>query len=230
MFNEDWFSDSQIKYLVKAVRKVKNLKGKLIEFGCWEGKSTVAIANACFPENLDAVDNWKGSLEESLNHETVALASGRDIFKIFSDNIRSLTKGNITPCQQDCFAYLAGLKQSVKFCNIDASHDYKSVKMIIEMLLPKLVNNAILCGDDYYSADIDRTDLDGGVQRAVMEMCPFCANKSNFWIYRHSATNRFLLKLIAVRRLIVLIRKYTYRVRVILHAIRLNIKKKFLIR
>ena len=128
MFNENWFSNSQIKDLVETVRKVKNLEGKLIEIGCWEGRSTVAIANECFPENLDAVDNWKGSIDESPNHETVILASQRDIFQIFRDNIKSLTKGNVTPYQQDCFAYLAALEQPVKFCNIDASHDYKSVK------------------------------------------------------------------------------------------------------
>jgi hypothetical protein len=225
MFNRNWASDSQIKGLVAIVRKVQNLEGKLIEIGCWEGRSTVAIANECFPENLDAVDTWKGSVSESPNHETVVLASQRDIFGIFKDNIKSLTRGNVIPYQQDCFAYLSTLKQPVKFCYIDASHDYKSVKRTIEMLLPKLVNNAILCGDDYYSANIDRKDLSGGVQRAVIEMCPIHTYKCSFWIYKHSTINRFLLRSTTVSLLITLIRKYAYRIKTILHSVRRNIKR-----
>ena len=224
MFNENWLSDSHLKDLLETVRKVKHLRGKLIEIGSWEGKSAVAIANECWPENLDAVDTWKGSIAESPNHDTVIFASQRDIFGIFKDNIKSLTKGNVTSYEQDCFVYLSALKEPVKFCNTDASHDYKSVKRTIEMLLPKLVNNAILCGDDYCTANINRKDLDGGVQRAVIEMCPFHVAKGNFWVYRHSALNRIVLRLMIVKRLIALIRRYAYKLRVLLRVVKQNIK------
>jgi hypothetical protein len=45
MFNEDWYSSKQIADLMLLVEKTKDLSGNLIEIGCWEGKSTINIAN-----------------------------------------------------------------------------------------------------------------------------------------------------------------------------------------
>ena len=100
------------------------------------------------------------------------MARERDIFVEFQKNVQELTKGNITPYKMDCFVYLATLQDKVKFCHIDASHDYASVKQTIRMLIPKLIPGGILCGDDYTTAHMEREDLQGGVQKAVIEMCP----------------------------------------------------------
>ena len=50
MFVENWYSQSQIENLIDLVKKIKHLEGNIIEIGCWEGKSTIAIANNCYPE------------------------------------------------------------------------------------------------------------------------------------------------------------------------------------
>jgi len=177
VFHENWYSDSQLVELTKAIKKVEKLKGKLIEIGCWEGKSTVVIANVCFPENLDAVDTWKGNINED---ESSVIASRRDVYQTFKENVKSLTEGNVTPYKQGCFTYLSALSSTVKFCHIDASHMYQSVKKTIEMLLPKLVNNAILCGDDYQSANLYRKDLDGGVKERSWKCAPCIDEKLIF--------------------------------------------------
>jgi hypothetical protein len=65
MFNEDWYSSKQIADLMLLVEKTKDLSGNLIEIGCWEGKSTINIANKCFPEYLICNDTWLGNVEES---------------------------------------------------------------------------------------------------------------------------------------------------------------------
>jgi hypothetical protein len=49
------------------------------------------------------------------------------------------------------------------------------------MLLPKLASGGILCGDDYVTANAQREDLQGGVQKAVLEMCPGHLVEGNFW-------------------------------------------------
>ena len=82
------------------------------------------------------------------------------------------------------------------------------------------MNNAILCGDDYFSANINRKDLGGGVERAVIEMCPFHVRRGNFWYYRHSAINRFLFKLTMIQRLIIFIRRNAYKLRVRLYPLK----------
>ena len=66
MFNEYWYADDQCIELVKLVNKIINLeKGNIIEIGCWEGRSTVCITNACYPENLICNDTWLGNVQES---------------------------------------------------------------------------------------------------------------------------------------------------------------------
>jgi len=51
MFHENWYSDAQVGDLQLLVDKVSKIpkKGVFIEVGCWEGKSTVALANRCYP-------------------------------------------------------------------------------------------------------------------------------------------------------------------------------------
>jgi len=184
MFHENWYNDKQIDILIKTVKgNMGLLEGSIIEIGCWEGKSTIAIANACYPEQLEAVDTWGGNYDEDPKHPSVILAKQRDVYAEFKNNIAKYTKGNVEAIKLDCFEYLKNKSGPIKFCHIDASHDYYSVKKTIEMLLPKLVNGAILCGDDYGSGKHKR--LYGGVKRAVMEMCPNHGAIRRFWIYKH---------------------------------------------
>lgn len=190
MFHEDWYSDRQIDKLRQTLQFVPTDPGLMIEIGCWEGKSTVAIANACFPEILHCVDTWKGNVAEQKvtgsNHCSVQIAQERDVFGQFLQNMQEFTKGNFVAHQQDCQEYLAANQETIKFCHIDGSHDYPSVATTLQLLLPWLTPNAILCGDDIASAHINRTDLEGGVERAVRECLPYHLKDGNFWYYQHT--------------------------------------------
>jgi hypothetical protein len=183
MFHENWYNDKQIKILMDTVKKIKTLNGSIVEIGCWEGKSTIAIANSCYPDILEAVDTWGGNYDEDPNHPSVLIAKQRNVFKEFNTNINKLTKGNVKIFKKDCFEFLESKLEPIKFCHIDASHDYNSVKRTISMLLPKLVNGAILCGDDYGSGKHKR--LFGGVKRAVKEMCKGHKVSGRFWSYQY---------------------------------------------
>lgn len=182
-FKDNWYSEQQLKDLWDATRIVPNSHGHVIEIGCWEGKSTCTIANSLYPEIVNAVDTWAGNIAEGENHPSVVKAKQRDVYKEFLDNIEKRTHGNVVPHKSDCFEFLNGFSGEVKFCHIDAAHDYDSVKRTIELLKPKLVKGAVLCGDDFLSANASRTDLNGGVERAVRECCPNFYNKGNFWVW-----------------------------------------------
>jgi len=186
---ENQYRDDQIQSLVKIVNlAVDNSEsGVFVEIGCWKGKSTSAIANKCWPHPLHACDTWKGNIDEGnvtgKLHPTAKVAASIDVKAIFDDNIVSHTKGNVEVHQMDCFAYLNDLNQAkspVRFCHIDASHDYESVKKTIQMLLPLLTTKAIICGDDIASAHKGRKDLEGGVERAVKELLPGYVKDKNF--------------------------------------------------
>jgi len=183
---EGHYKDWQIKILEETVDHIRDVKdGIIMEIGCWKGKSTAAIANKVAPEILHAVDTWQGNIDEQTVtgklHPTVREASKTNIFEIFQKNMADHTKGNVLPHKMDCFDYLGELDQKVKFCHIDGSHDYPSVKKTIEMLLPKMAENGILCGDDFKSAHAGREDLQGGVERAVRECLPDFKFIRNFW-------------------------------------------------
>ena len=181
MFHENWYSEPQMAQLSDKAKMVQDLKGEIIEIGCWEGRSTIALANAVYPQKMHAVDTWQGNYDESPTHPTIQWAKDRDIFAEFQKNIMELTKNNVIPQKMDCFEFLANFKEKVKLCHIDASHDYSSVKQTIKMLLSKLVPGWILCGDDYCTAHAARDDLQGGVEKAVKEMCPGHVVVENFW-------------------------------------------------
>ena len=82
MFNEDWYSAKQCADLINLVNQVSHLNGAVIEIGCWEGKSAMCIANACYPTNLICNDTWLGNVEESkttgIKHITEIILEKRD--------------------------------------------------------------------------------------------------------------------------------------------------------
>jgi predicted O-methyltransferase YrrM len=185
VFHEEWYSESELDLLNAAVRFVRPLQGQVVEIGCWEGRSTAVIANACFPDPVVTVDTWRGNVAESADHETVRLARERDVFAVFRENMHRLTRGNVVPEQREALEFLRASRGPIKFCHIDAAHDYESVRTTILEVLPRLARGGILVGHDYETAHAGRADLGGGVQRAVREVFPNHVSRGNNWWYVH---------------------------------------------
>jgi predicted O-methyltransferase YrrM len=187
MFNEDWYSQEQCNNLAELVKVVNRLQGSIIEIGCWEGKSTICIANTCYPDNVICNDTWLGNVEESkitgIKHITEVILETRNVYNIFLNNMNAHTKKNYTVVKEDCLEWLKIFNEPVKFIHIDASHEYDSVAETIKLILPNMVKGGIICGDDFMSAHIGRTDLNGGVERAVRELLPGFQNKGNLWFW-----------------------------------------------
>lgn len=187
-FTEDWYSHEQGAFIADLYGDVKELEGLCIEIGCWEGKSTIYLANACYPEVLVCNDTWEGNVAEGevmgVLHITVSLAAERDVFGRFSSNMARCTKGNYRVVKQDCQEWLPTVREPVKFCHIDASHDYQSVADSIRFLLPWVVEGGVLCGDDFLTANSGRQDLNGGVERAVRELLPGFLSRGNLWYWK----------------------------------------------
>lgn len=186
-FHESWYNIGKIRALKATAEHVSQLSGRVIEIGCWEGNSTSNLARVCYPEIIHAVDTWQGNLDESKGHVTIDLARQRDVYRDFPQNMFILTKGNFQPHKMRSVEYLQADQSPVRFCHLDASHDYQSVKTEIELLLPMLVPGGILCGDDFENASLDSPGLDGGVERAVKELLLGFRNDGNFWFWRKGA-------------------------------------------
>lgn len=185
-FHEYWIPDEQLCWLVDTFRRVVDLKGDVVEFGCWEGRSTIALANMCFPDPLDAVDTWRGNLSEGPNHATETILKTRDVRRQFIMNVGQLTgfPGNVVVHEEDCLNYLESNTRNIRFAHVDAAHDYPSVRETILQIQECLVKGGVICGDDFCSAGAGRTDLQGGVERAVRETCPGVETMGNFWVFQ----------------------------------------------
>jgi hypothetical protein len=187
MFNEDWYSNMQCSNLRMLVKQVDNIDGNVIEIGCWEGKSTINIANECYPSNVICNDTWLGNVEESkltgIKHVTEIILENRDVYSIFISNMNKLTKKNYEIVKEDCIKWLRTFNCPIKFIHIDASHEYDSVVETIKLVLPHIVKGGIICGDDFMTANITRIDLHGGVERAVRETLPGFKNIDNLWFW-----------------------------------------------
>jgi hypothetical protein len=172
IFHEDWYSNAQLRSLAEACQRAAGAAGSVIEIGCWEGKSSVTIANCCAPDPLIAVDTWAGNLGEGESHPTVLLAKERDVFSVFCNNVKALTKGNVIPLVTTSADFFRIWRNPIRFIHLDASHDYPSVNSEIESALKYLSPGGVICGDDFLSSNMSRTEYQGGVERAVRENLP----------------------------------------------------------
>lgn len=171
-FTEDWYSDEQLEHLTDLLRQTldNGVKGMVVEIGCWEGRSTVALAKTAQPYEvtLHAVDWWLGNLDEGVNHASVVGARERDVYRAFLENIEPYP--NVNVYIQDGEDYLADLiGKRIAFIHLDAGHTFKATNKLIRLAEPLLSPGAIICGDDYLNAHAGRHDLGGGVERAVRE-------------------------------------------------------------
>ena len=155
-FTEDWFAEEMCVILGDIARETFDLDGLVVEVGAWEGKSTIALANAMHPQMIHTVDTWKGSFGE-ISRE---LAKQRDVYKTFTDNIANATQGNVIPHRMGWRRWFHDTEGPIRFCFIDAEHSYPEVRENIEVVLPRLVAGGILCGDDIHHPPVIRAVLD----------------------------------------------------------------------
>jgi len=170
-FQEDWFSPDSCRVLGRLARDVRHLSGAIIEVGCWQGRSTCALANAVHPEVVHAVDTWVGSPGEV----SAELAADRDVFAEFTHNIKALTYGNVHPHQMGWREFFKVFDGPTKFCHIDAEHTYSEVCGNIEAVLPLMVPGGVICGDDAHHHP---------VITAVMDTLGDYEREASLWIFR----------------------------------------------
>lgn len=148
-FHEEWFGQASQEVLARLARSVADVPGEVIEVGSWEGRSTVALANAVCPRKVQAVDTWLGSPGEV----SAELASRRDVFSQWCANVQCWTKGNVVANRMGWREFAPRVEQ-VTFLFIDAEHTYAEVFDNIWGFLKKMSPGGIICGDDAHHPPI----------------------------------------------------------------------------
>lgn len=164
-FHEEWFGAASQDVLARLARSVEDVPGEIIEVGSWEGRSTVALANAVCPRKVHAVDTWAGSPGEV----SAELASRRDVFAQFASNVQQWTRGNVVTHRMGWRQY-APKVDTVAFLFVDAEHTYTEVFDNVTAFLPKLSPGAVVCGDDAHHPPIQEALADlFGVENVTVE-------------------------------------------------------------
>jgi SAM-dependent methyltransferase len=161
-FGEHWFDAQEIyRQMVEHCRP----DGKLVEVGCWKGRSTAFLLVEAFNKSpkieVYAVDTWAGSPEHA-GHASIVDGS---LYEEFSRNISPVSRQLIalriaSPKAAEFFE-----DQSLDGVFIDAAHEYDAVSADIVAWKTKLIQGGILAGHDYSSAW-------PGVISAVDALCP----------------------------------------------------------
>lgn len=149
-FDEDWYSAASCKAVQRLVAQTQGLGGRVVEVGCWQGRSTIHIAQGCYPARVQAVDTWAGSPGEI----SADLAAQRDVYSEFCENIAELTRGNVDIHRMGWRDYFAQDRGPVRFIHIDAEHTYDEVYENIAEVYPLMVAGGVICGDDVHHPPI----------------------------------------------------------------------------
>lgn len=154
-----WMQEGELRWL--AERASEN--SLIAEIGCWNGRSTVALAQHC-PGVVHAVDWFYGSSD--YNPQMIdGRAKGRDwIMGEFLKNTAGLSNIVVHPVAS-ILAAAELAKSGILFdmIFIDASHDVVSVEMDIRSWSPLLREGGLLCGHDHGER---------GVRAAIDNLCP----------------------------------------------------------
>ena len=148
---------------------------KIIEVGSWLGSSTIYFANHVSENGkVYAVDHWEGSIE----HKECELLP--TLYKQFLSNIihKNLTH-KVIPIKMKSFEASFNLNDKADIIYIDAAHDEKNVFQDIYQYFPKLKENGIMCGDDWWWPSVKKAVK----KYAKAHNLEVISNK-NFWYYK----------------------------------------------
>lgn len=154
-FHEEWFGDESQRALADLYRMVEAKTGQIVEIGSWEGRSTIALADAVYPVQMRAIDTWRGSPGEP----SAGLAAERDVFATFSENTAHLK--NLSVFRMGWREYVEkGLIGPTRFLFIDAEHSYHEVHDTIQAWRPHMLPGSIVCGDDNHHPPVQQAVID----------------------------------------------------------------------
>ena len=156
-FHEEWFCTESQDTLKQMCEQTAHLNGIVVEFGAWEGRSSVALANAAYPKVVHSVDPWDGRGHPM----SEAIAAQRDIGAQWAANMAARTKGNYVGHRMGWEDFVPTITEPVALCFIDADHSYRAVFDNLAAMIPLMAPGGIICGDDMHH---------GPVQDAVFDL------------------------------------------------------------
>lgn len=184
MQDDNLSAHDELAEITSLAASCRNLSGLTVDIGFGDGQRATALANACQPDCIHVVGAWKDTTIESRDPPAVRLNARENAFSAFCDDVQLRTQGNVVLHQSDHFEWLRIQRERIKFCHIDVSHDYESMRRMIELAWPMIVPGGVICGRGLQMEHEGERDLNRGVERAVREMLPGYSAQGDAWWLR----------------------------------------------
>jgi hypothetical protein len=126
--------------------------GEIIDIGCFEGRTSIFLANALPDKCVQCVDVR--------------------FTEQFSKNMKSLTNSNYTFIEKDALEFIKDFDKPISVLHVDANYEYSFLKKLLELSKPKMTSSFLVCGYDW-SVDT--------VRQAVNEVWGEPATSGKFW-------------------------------------------------
>lgn len=183
----------ETELLLAELKKTLDLSGDVVEFGCYEGDTSIMLADALRnqPDKwLYLYDSFEGLPEKTAEDKSAdgwRFQAGE--LKASPDTVRSKFKKYDLPepvITKGWFNQLenSDLPNEISFALLDGDF-YNSIKTSLELVAPRLVSGGIIVVHDYRNARLP------GSGRAVNE---FLGENADDYIFRIVATMAVLVK------------------------------------
>jgi len=146
---QGWFYDGDIARYRNLAEQVPDY-GKIIELGCWKGRSLCSIADIIERKNLQVyvVDTFKGTIHEEKEHKE---ANKLNLKQVFEKNIKEFgIKAKVYEMTTNEAFKIINEKFDLIF--IDADHSKEAFTQDVDNWLPKC--QGIIAGHDYEKKSI----------------------------------------------------------------------------
>lgn len=178
-FNEDWYPPAKQQRLRQAIAATPRISGAIVEIGCWEGRSTIVIANEFEPEIVHCVDHWRGDLTDP-NSGVAVKAAERDVHSQFQTNMQKSTAGNYVTHRSDWRLWADNWTEPIRFIHLDAQHTFDEVTDQLRWAATSLAEIAVVCGDDFNQAAVGEAVMNHtGLDRRQLRLRG--PGNNNFW-------------------------------------------------
>lgn len=151
--------------------------GDIIEIGSWQGRSTIALAQACSDAKngkVHAIDNFEGNSgtekQYVINSEDLSDLKENFLLNIDRAGLSKFVK-LYSMSSSEAADIVSKTVDSIRMIYIDGEHTYDAVKQDLDCYAPLLSKGGIIAFDDY-SPRFD------GVKRAIDEH--LAANKDTY--------------------------------------------------
>jgi hypothetical protein len=159
-----WTPPPDLEALVSLAKKATTAPGaclRVAEVGSWAGGTALAMIHGAAPgTKIFCIDHWKGNPQDTTSALVYRAGGPLGVLDAFCKNTRPLLGKTVFPMVGPSDFWAKHLDGPFDLVFIDAEHTEEACGRDIDLWLPKIRPNGVICGHDYDT-------INPGVLRAV---------------------------------------------------------------